>query len=604
MTETTIPQYPPTALLSYAPFQDESDLEQLIQLQEKLEQEVRVQTGKAGKAFQVTLNKDLKITDDYWIETSQNEFLNPIFLIVLITPDYLTNDNCRKELAQFLEFEKKLGRNDLIFPVLYIEPPDLLKEIQTPVFKELINRQRADWQSLRFESITTPESRKKLAELASGISKAFHYNTKSQRFTVSQYAMNVKRLDCSNFRGFHDLFIEFDPRLNVIVGINGAGKSTILEGVALLLSQFESLMRQKTAEGMVIRRRPLKEEITIGESETSCKIEVLLNDDPVGWKIGRTKRTKYIDELTELQQSIDRIHDHLAENDQISLPILVYYSVNRAVSSIELSPQEDPQYVQQDAYRGSLDGVRHDFSTFFEWFRQREDLENELLRKALKKEAEAKYEDPQLKAVRKAISILMPGFSEPCIQRSPLSMVVTKDGVELSIDQLSEGQKCLLALVGDLAGKLSIANPSFEDPLQGSGVVLIDEIDLHLHPDWQRNVIPRLLKTFPNVQFIVSTHSPQVLSEVPKECVFILEAFQFIDPTPYTKGRDSNSILIDVMGTSERPIETDKQLKQCLTLVDKKKFDEAREKLNQLRELLGDNDPKIARINTLINFWE
>lgn len=81
----------------------------------------------------------------------------------------------------------------------------------------------------------------------------------------------------------------------------------------------------------------------------------------------------------------------------------------------------------------------------------------------------------------------------------------------LDVLQLSDGEKCTLALFGDIARRLAIANPSLDDPLQGDGVVLIDELELHMHTSWQRKVISMLKKTFPNIQFIITTHSPQIL---------------------------------------------------------------------------------------------
>ncbi|WP_309143275.1 AAA family ATPase [Nostoc sp. CHAB 5836] len=121
------------------------------------------------------------------------------------------------------------------------------------------------------------------------------------------------------------------------------------------------------------------------------------------------------------------------------------------------------------------------------------------------------------------MSSLIPSFSKLRVRRSPLRMTVIKQGEELIVNQLSDGEKCLLAMVGDLARRLAIANPSLPDPLQGSGVVLIDEIELHLHPKWQREIIPALTRTFPNCQFIVTTHSPQVISQVKPEGIYILE---------------------------------------------------------------------------------
>lgn len=116
-------------------------------------------------------------------------------------------------------------------------------------------------------------------------------------------------------------------------------------------------------------------------------------------------------------------------------------------------------------------------------------------------------------------------------------MVAIKHNTELSIAQLSEGEKCILAMTGDLARKLAIANPSRENPLEGEGIVLIDEVDLHLHPSWQGRIMPLLFRTFPNVQFIVTTHSPKVLSEITDEAQ-IFEIYQKDDGIVVTKEGD------------------------------------------------------------------
>jgi predicted ATP-binding protein involved in virulence len=133
------------------------------------------------------------------------------------------------------------------------------------------------------------------------------------------------------------------------------------------------------------------------------------------------------------------------------------------------------------------------------------------------------YRDRQLEAVRQAIQLLMPGYTDLRVRRLPLRMTLSKQEQELVINQLSDGEKCLLALTGDLVRRLAIANPALSNPLEGAAIVLIDEIDLHLHPQWQRALIPRLEKTFPHCQFIVSTHSPQIISEMgPQNRIYFL----------------------------------------------------------------------------------
>jgi predicted ATP-binding protein involved in virulence len=150
---------------------------------------------------------------------------------------------------------------------------------------------------------------------------------------------------------------------------------------------------------------------------------------------------------------------------------------------------------------------------------------------------------------------------------------------------------------------LAIANPDpTKNALEGEGIVLIDEIELHLHPQWQRDIIPRLTSTFPNCQFIVTTHSPQVLSNVKKENVFIVEDFQVYPADHPTFGRDSNSILSELMGVSERPIEIQNKLTECLYKIDDGQIEEAKILLRELSDLLGYNDSEIVKANTLISF--
>jgi predicted ATP-binding protein involved in virulence len=191
------------------------------------------------------------------------------------------------------------------------------------------------------------------------------------------------------------------------------------------------------------------------------------------------------------------------------------------------------------------------FGTFFEWYRTLEDIENEQYRE-LVLEAGGRSDiayNPQLETVRQVIEKFT-GFKKLTIKRNPLRMQLEKEGIILSIEQLSQGERDLLALVGDLTRRIVIANPARVNPLEGDGIVLIDEIELHLHPKWQRNVVQLLSSTFPNVQFIVTTHSPQVLSEAERGSIVLLS--QKHGEFAYTsvsqgKGLSSNEILEEVM---------------------------------------------------------
>jgi predicted ATP-binding protein involved in virulence len=182
-------------------------------------------------------------------------------------------------------------------------------------------------------------------------------------------------------------------------------------------------------------------------------------------------------------------------------------------------------------------------------------------------------------------------------------MTVFKQDKELIINQLSDGEKCLLVMVSDLARRLAIANPGIADPLQGEGIVLIDEIELHFHPKWQRGILPTLSSTFPNCQFIVSTHSPQIVSDVQPDAIYHLQQ----TPTGLTAshavssyGRDSNQILEDLMGVPDRPKHIKSKLQQLFRLIDDGNLDAAQELKEQLEIQIGLDEPEFAKADVMI----
>jgi predicted ATP-binding protein involved in virulence len=242
------------------------------------------------------------------------------------------------------------------------------------------------------------------------------------------------------------------------------------------------------------------------------------------------------------------------------------------------------------------------FPVFFGWFREREDLENQE-----RVRGEADHRDPQLQAVRSALTSLLPGWTEPRVLRtgSPGNeygkpvFVVRKGNQELAFDQLSEGERSLAAMVCDIARRLAIANPD-GDPLQGNGVVMIDEIDLHLHPRWQAEVLERLMATFPNLQWVVTTHSPIVLSRVRPESVRILDGFTLSEPGP-TYGRDANALLEELFGIQLRPDNVAQLIEDIAEAIDEEELERARTLLDELAESLGTGDREVTRLRTMID---
>jgi len=244
-------------------------------------------------------------------------------------------------------------------------------------------------------------------------------------------------------------------------------------------------------------------------------------------------------------------------SDKVNVPIFVNYGTMRSVLDIPLRIKTKHEFTQLAAYEYAIENGSS-FRLFFEWYRYQEDIENQVIRET----GNLNYVDPSLACVRTAIETMLENVSDLRVKRNPLSMVVKKNDIEVRVDQLSDGEKCTLALLGDLARRIAIANPYRENPLEGEGIVLIDEIELHMHPSWQRRILGVLKQLFPNIQFIITTHSPQVLGAADDNYKIISlkdndgeSSFNVIDRMD---GFNSDMILEDFMGTvSVNPLFTE-----------------------------------------------
>lgn len=418
--------------------------------------------------------------------------------------------------------------------------------------------------------------------------------------------MRVDELTIENFRGIQGLKMPFGPGANLLVGINGSGKSTVLDCVGTLLSRFIEKLRVTGGAG----RHLDEDDITIGAPAMKLELTATYQHHAqIAWTIGKARSGQKIDGLTDLKALdalVDSLHADLRTNPNTSIPLVAHYPVNRAVLQIPERIRTKHKFEHLNAFDDALSGARDSFKLFFEWFRLREDIENEGFRKLHEAPLPGfEWEDRQLSAVREAIPEFLDGFSSMRIRRAPgpMRMMVKKGDVELAVDQLSDGEKCLLALVGDLARRLAIANPGLSKPLTGAGVIMIDEIDLHLHPSWQRKVIPALLKTFPGCQFILTTHSPQIIAHTHAGSIRTLrrEGNTVVWSQPEASfGMDSNRVLSEIMDTDERPHDIKVRLEQIFALIGQGDLDGARRSVAELQSEVG-MSPELVKAETLIN---
>lgn len=406
--------------------------------------------------------------------------------------------------------------------------------------------------------------------------------------------MRITQLTLENFRCARQLRfaddLSFDARANVFFGVNGSGKTTVLDALALLLSWLPARIRSSTGTG----RNLTLLDIRNGAGHAAISLTAQSGAANYTWALAK-RRTGTPDPSTRTNLSEA---SELSRKMQETVPVLAYYPVQRAVVDIPLRIRTQHDFSPLNTYENTLSSAAN-FRTFFEWFRQREDIENEYLR-----HGDGSDRDTQLEAVRHAVETILPGYSGLTVRREPLRMEIAKAAGILRVDQLSDGEKCLLALVGDLARRLAMAHGRRPgNPLHGHGIVLIDEIDLHLHPEWQRIILPRLLSAFPNCQFFITTHSPLVLNQLQPANLFMLsddgQGLTVQRPSE-AYGQSSTRILEDLMGLqTTHPDEVAQAIRSIFSHISNHQFDQARTDIAALRGL-GFTGPELTQAETLI----
>jgi len=352
-------------------------------------------------------------------------------------------------------------------------------------------------------------------------------------------------------------------------------------------------------------------DILNGKTNSVFTTELLYDNQPV--KISVTKEIDKRGNKFEFDPKFPfkAIKDDLLKNKVSELPLLVYYRANRSFKIKDDSKSGSYYAKQLNGYRFSTTLNTSAFSPFEKWILTKENIENE-------KKIELKDFDfsmPALKVIRNAVESFMTELHENSFSsfrgkrkedsnfdygNSTIGELVIKKGDEtIMISQLSSGEKSVISLVADLAVRLSILNKESSKALRGNGIVLIDELDMHLHPKWQRNLIPALKKVFPNVQFIATTHSPQIISRISDKDIIILSNKKHFSASSNPLGRDSNGILEEIFDTVSRPKEVETLLSKIFSNLNKENLSETEEMIGQLETQVAKNDPVLKKIDSI-----
>jgi predicted ATP-binding protein involved in virulence len=447
--------------------------------------------------------------------------------------------------------------------------------------------------------------------------------------------MKLRSLHLRDYRCFADTSIHLEEDVTVLVGINGAGKTAILDAIACALGQILAKIPGIPPDAIhdlvhddirVIDKSRSADHVRLtSEFQNQITFARYLN---VLDKKPRTDPAPASGYVT-LHQHIEALFNRVVAGEDASLPVFAYFGTDRASGEPpERRRNFKTQFHRFDAYENALERAAH-FKTWFEWFAA---LEREYM-----EEVTAFFKDPEvdnwvqdglkhsapprpipreskgLKAVQHALKEVLEGISSPRVRSSPLRMVVKKaltdeTSVELSLNQLSDGYRSMLAMVMDFSRRLVQANPHLENPLDAEAILLIDEIELHLHPKWQQTVIPSLRRAFPNTQLILTTHSPQVLTTIDSRNIRILREDRIWSAPPGTSGGESKRMLETILGTDSRPpgIPLVADLARLFQYIREDKLDDAKRLADKLDASFGGNDPSIDEARILIDnrHWE
>lgn len=471
--------------------------------------------------------------------------------------------------------------------------------------------------------------------------------------------MKFKKLALQNFRGIRNLDLGFHDRLTVLLGSNGSGKTSILDAIAIGLSQWQAryftfdgsqhpskksryAVAETTAtsftlmDGVFYKDHLLPGQSLIfsdvfnGEDEASCSFVVVddvksavmdsiskLSDEPpppeeptqmIPWEMSFSKKAR----IGQIETGA--ITSHLQWRPS-AIPYLVYLPldrIHRLFSDSTVIPNSTLKEILEGKVpaletlkfileKNSVISTQNPVSivskvTFKDLLKalsvlqeQEQETLHEMVDNGEMPKDEAAYQSQPLRSVKEAWKKLLPeGFTRFTVKKDDagnLYLLLRKDSIDITDAQLSDGERGLLSLVGAIAMQLSYRTD--ENAFAKPGIVLIDEIELHLHPKWQREVIPKLLEIFPLCQFIVTTHSPQVLGGVRDgNIVFLKNSEKGIIAKECNEnlyGMSSNDILETVMGGLERDKDITRRMREFYDALENDELPEAQTVFDALK---------------------
>jgi predicted ATP-binding protein involved in virulence len=400
--------------------------------------------------------------------------------------------------------------------------------------------------------------------------------------------MKIEQLTLTNFRGFEKRTFEFDQQFNLIIGNNASGKTSLIEGLERACSSFFLGIGEQHAtsigEDDIRRVARLQGDVITIEPQFPVMIEATgtLTNQKITWSrvlegIGRRTTSKGAKSIRGKAENLSKL---VQDGASVLLPFFSHYGTGRL-------------WVQPRDMRGNPSSEKKASESRLEGYRFSNDPRIEIaeLMRWLKRERYISLEKGSdrlgFKAAKEGVRPCLPGCVsvEYSVIEQTLVMEIEGKGTQ-PFHLLSDGQRIMIGLVADIAIKAAILNPHLGESVLSKtpGVVLIDEIDLHLHPRWQRHLVEDLKRTFPEMQFFATTHSPQVIGETPREQIIQLDADGDWKHPDQTIGLSSDEVLEFIMDASTRNEGSQEDLNRLEQLLEDANFEDARKLLHTMRK--------------------
>lgn len=420
--------------------------------------------------------------------------------------------------------------------------------------------------------------------------------------------MYLEALSLHNFRGFENISITFHKNLTVIVGINGAGKTSILEGAAVALSSMFVKMDGLTGKKIITDYAHLKSFAvgSVKDVQAQYPVDIAaegsIDDKDISWKRSLSSSTgqTLFGEAKDITSIGVEYQKQLREgNTRLALPMIAYYGTGR-LWDYHREKQNDVFEINNrlNGYLDCVDGTAN-IKLMMNWFAKMtiQKYQNQELGLGGVPELDAVYEAMETCYRRiTGCEYVKMQYNMGTKELEVAYRDINDNIMRIPINQLSDGYKSTISLVADIAYRMAVLNPQLLSNVckETRGVVLIDEIDLHLHPTWQQCILSDLQAIFPNIQFIVTTHAPAVINTVAQDHIRILNNGNIFNAPTETYGKDANGVLKTIMNANERPIYIKEKFGAFYDAIADSNYSQAESILVELKDLLGEGDPELT----------